>query len=147
MTPTEDDPNEKTGSEPSPALDKIPFWNEKRVESVIGRLLQLGVISAALVVMIGGALYLVRGGEPSSHYHLFTGEREDLRTVSGVLDNLRAPTPRVIIQLGLLLLILTPISRVAFSVCAFALEKDYLYVVVTLVVLAILMYSLMGHYA
>jgi len=47
-----------------------------------------------------------------------------------------------IIQLGLLLLIATPVARVAFSVVAFAAERDWLYVAITLIVLAILIYSL-----
>jgi len=49
---------------------------------------------------------------------------------------------RGIIQLGLLLLIATPVARVAFSIAAFAMQRDRLYVVVTLMVLAILLYSL-----
>ncbi len=48
------------------------------------------------------------------------------------------------IQLGLLLLIATPIARVAFSVVGFAIERDRMYVVFTLIVLAILLYSLLG---
>jgi uncharacterized membrane protein len=44
----------------------------------------------------------------------------------------------------LLLLILTPVARVAFSVAAFALERDWTYVAITLIVLAVLIYSLAG---
>ena len=51
---------------------------------------------------------------------------------------------RAIIQLGLLLLIATPVARVLFSAIAFAIERDYMYVVITLIVLAILLYSLFG---
>ena len=51
---------------------------------------------------------------------------------------------RAIIQLGLLLLIATPVARVLFSAIAFALERDSMYVVITLIVLAILLYSLLG---
>jgi len=52
--------------------------------------------------------------------------------------------PRSIIQLGLLLLIATPVARVAFSVLAFAWQRDRTYVIVTLIVFAILIYSLTG---
>ena len=48
------------------------------------------------------------------------------------------------IQLGLLVLIATPIARVAFSLVAFALQRDRIYVIVTLIVLAVLLYSLTG---
>jgi uncharacterized membrane protein len=51
---------------------------------------------------------------------------------------------RGIIQLGLLFLIATPVARVVFSIFAFSVQRDRLYVVVTLTVLAILMFSLTG---
>lgn len=123
-----------------------PERNEKRTEVVIGRLLQLGVVLAAFVVLFGGVMYMIYDGEPAAHYRIFNGEREDLRTVTGVLHDLPLLRWRAVIQFGLLILIATPISRVLFSVFAFAFEKDYMYVIVTLIVLAILLYSLMGHY-
>jgi uncharacterized membrane protein len=70
-----------------------------------------------------------------------------LRTFSGILADATAFRGRGIIQLGLLLLIATPVARVAFSVVAFALERERLYVIVTLAVLAVLLFSLAGgHY-
>jgi uncharacterized membrane protein len=51
-----------------------------------------------------------------------------------------------ILQLGLLLLIATPIARVVFSVFAFALEGDRMYVTFTLIVLSVLLYSLFGSF-
>ena len=51
---------------------------------------------------------------------------------------------QAIIQFGLLLLIATPVARVAFSAVAFASRGDYMYVVITLIVLAVLLYSLFG---
>jgi uncharacterized membrane protein len=44
--------------------------------------------------------------------------------------------------LGILILIATPVARVAFSVFAFAEERDRMYVIVTLIVLALLLFSL-----
>ncbi len=52
--------------------------------------------------------------------------------------------PRSVIQLGLLLLIATPIARVAFSVVAFAVQRDRVYVGLSAVVLAVLLWSLSG---
>ena len=49
---------------------------------------------------------------------------------------------RGIIQLGLLLLIATPVARVVFSVIGFVRQRDFVYVVLTLIVLAVLLYSL-----
>ena len=49
-----------------------------------------------------------------------------------------------LIQLGALLLIATPIARVAFSVYVFARQRDRLYIVVTLIVLILLLGSFLG---
>jgi uncharacterized membrane protein len=119
-------------------------WTDEQVEQVIGNLLRYGVLTAALVTLAGGVLFLIRhGGEPADH-HLFKGEPADLRTVSGVVRDTLAGSSRGLIQLGLLLLIATPVGRVVFSVYAFLRERDWLYVVVTLFVLAVLLFSLFG---
>lgn len=51
-----------------------------------------------------------------------------------------------LIQLGLLFLLATPVARVLLSCVAFVLQRDWLYVGVTLVVLGILLYSIVGGY-
>ena len=117
-------------------------WTDQYVEVLIGKLLQTGVITASAVVVLGGGIYLVRHGLSSPQYHVFMGEPTDLRTVSGIIREVLTLRGRGIIQLGLLLLIATPIARVAFSVAAFAIQRDRLYIVVTLIVFAILLYSL-----
>ena len=117
-------------------------WTDQYVEELIGNLLQTGVIVASAVVLLGGAIYLTRHGFSAPQYHVFVGEPTDLRTLSGIVGDALALRGRGIIQLGLLLLIATPVARVAFSVAAFAIQRDRLYVVVTLMVLAILLYSL-----
>ncbi|HXU49289.1 MAG TPA: DUF1634 domain-containing protein, partial [Candidatus Binatia bacterium] len=53
-------------------------------------------------------------------------------------------TGRGLIQLGLLLLIATPVARVIFSVFAFLYERDWKYVFFTLIVLGLLIFSLFG---
>jgi uncharacterized membrane protein len=119
-------------------------WTDQRIEVIIGSLLRAGVILAASVVLIGGVLYLARHGHETIDYTNFHGEPEALKSIPPVVRGVAAGRARAIIQLGLLLLIATPIARVLFSAIAFALEKDYLYVVITLIVLAILLYSLLG---
>lgn len=99
---------------------------------------------AAAVVLVGGGLYLARHGSAPTAYHVFHGEPEDLCHPDQVLRGALSGRAEAIIQLGLLLLILTPVARVAFSVAAFAVERDVMYVVMTLIVLAVLLYSLLG---
>lgn len=119
-------------------------WNDHKVEVVIGRLLQIGVLLAATVVLIGGAWYLItKSGQPVT-YHKFHEEIAGLRSITGVINGIKHGSSEAVMQAGILLLIATPIARVAFSIGAFAREKDMLYVVITLIVLSVLLYSLLG---
>ncbi len=119
-------------------------WTDQKVEVIIGVMLRVGVLLAAAVVLGGAACYLVRYGHHPTDYHAFHGEPVGLRGVRQIVQFAFAGRCRGIIQLGLLLLILTPIARVAFSVVAFAIEKDRMYVIMTLIVLGNLIYSLLG---
>lgn len=119
-------------------------WTDERVEQIVGIILRSGVIIAALVTMSGAILYLIKFGSAMPNYAIFRGEPADLRSVTGIIRDVLYLHSRGVIQLGLLLLIATPVVRVAFSVAAFALERDRTYVFVTLIVLGILIYSLAG---
>lgn len=119
-------------------------WGDERIERIIGNLLRWGVIAAAAVVQFGAILYLVRHGAETPQYGVFRGEPENLRSIPGILAGVLEFRGRSVIQLGLLLLIATPVARVAFSMVAFALQRDRLYVVLTGIVLAVLTFSLAG---
>src|ERR1700730_18398304 len=119
---------------------------ERRMDEIMGRLLRAGVILSAMFVLAGGAVYLARHPEPVTDYRVFQGEPEELRTISGIFHEARAFRGRGLIQLGLVLLIATPIARVAFSVVAFLYQRDWTYVVVTVIVLGLLVYSLFGQH-
>lgn len=121
-------------------------WTDTRVDLAISAILRLGVGLAAVVVFAGGVYYLVRHGGELPQYHTFRGEPRPLRTLPGIVGFALASHSRGIIELGLLLLIATPIARVLFSVIAFSLQRDRLYVAVTLLVLGVLVYNLVGGY-
>ena len=125
-------------------MNEAKQWNDQRVEIIIGMMLRIGVLLAAAVVLGGGICYLVRYGHQPTDYRVFHGEPANLRSVTQTVRSAVALECRGIMQFGLLLLILTPIARVAFSVVAFEFEKDRMYVVMTLIVLANLCYSLIG---
>jgi uncharacterized membrane protein len=118
--------------------------SDRRLETIIGNLLRAGVVIAATIASIGGVVYLAHSGESLAHYRVFEGEPADLRHVKGVLSDASSGDGRGIMQLGLLLLIATPVAREAFSLAAFAVQRDRLYVFVTLVVLGILTFSMAG---
>lgn len=119
-------------------------WTDQRIETTLGNLLRAGVLLSALVVLIGGVIYLLRHGRSPVDFGMFRGEPADLRNVRGIIGDTLALRGRGIIQFGLLLLIATPVARVAFSIFGFAEERDRMYVVFTVIVFSILLYSLLG---
>jgi uncharacterized membrane protein len=121
-------------------------WTDEQVEQVVGNLLRTGVLAGAVVVALGGLFYLAKYGTAPAEHHTFEGEREDLRSPAGILAAALAWRSRGLIQLGLLLLIATPVARVIFSVFAFARQRDFTYVIITLIVLGVLLYSLFVGY-
>jgi uncharacterized membrane protein len=117
-------------------------WTDERFDALLANVLRTGVLVSAAVVLCGGAVYLARHGAQRPDYGLFRGEPSDLRGVRGIVAEARSGSGRGLVQLGLLLLIATPIARVLFSVVGFVRSRDGLYVALTLIVLALLGYSL-----
>jgi uncharacterized membrane protein len=125
-------------------LSKTLFADQD-VEQLIGTLLRYGVIISSVIVTAGGAYYLARHGQQAvPPYHAFKGEKIGFTTFSGILEGFLGFQPRAIIQLGVLVLIATPILRIAFSLVGFVLEKDKLYIVITSIVLCIMLVSMFG---
>jgi uncharacterized membrane protein len=122
--------------------------DDRRLETIIGRLLQIGVLAAAVTVSAGGILYLVQSHSGRVDYRNFvplgnpTPGNPDLLTLSGIVRSAIHFDSLGLIQFGLLLLIATPVARVALAAVGFALERDRLYTVVSLIVLVILVFSL-----
>ena len=120
-----------------------PKSRDEAAEQTIGILLRTGVTVAALVVFVGGVLLLLQA-PTRANYSVFHGEPTALEHVSQIIPLALHLDPQGVIQLGLLLLIATPVARVAFSVWAFARERDWMYVGITLMVLVLLLASLFG---
>jgi uncharacterized membrane protein len=118
--------------------------SDQKLDEIMGGLLRSGVMLAAAIVFVGGVVYLMRHRVPVTNYRVFAGEPAELRTISGIFREALAFHGRGLIQLGLLVLIATPVARVAFSFFAFLYERDWTYVFVTVLVLGLLLYSLFG---
>ena len=120
--------------------------DDDRVEGLVAHLLRGGVLIAALVVIGGAVPYL--GQHPRAHvsYGTFHSEPDNLKSVHAIIGTALSGDARGIMQLGLLLLIATPIARVMFSAVVFAIARDRMYVGFTLLVLAVLLYSLFGSF-
>lgn len=118
-------------------------WGEQRMEQAIGLLLRIGVVLSALTVFAGAVIYLWHHAGEAPDFRHFRGEPRDLRELSHIVEDAANLKGRELIQFGLLLLIATPVMRVAFSAYAFMRCRDRLYVAVALLVLAILLFSLL----
>lgn len=103
---------------------------EVSLENIIARSLRVGVILSMLIVFTGGLLYLLSHGMDAPNYGQFAANQS------------LADTGQQLIQLGLLILIATPVFRVGLSLYVFARTGDRIYVMITSIVLTILIYSL-----
>jgi uncharacterized membrane protein len=112
-----------------------------RMEITISRMLRAGVSMAAAVVLLGGALYLLQAHGAVPDYRHFHGAANPADRIAPVFAGIRHRDSRSLIRLGILLLIATPIMRVAYCVAGFAAQKDKLYVVISCTVLGVLLYS------
>lgn len=135
------------------ARDKIdegrnitPVSNELSNAQLISNLLKYGVILASLIVFIGGVLYFISHGSETADFQFFRGEPSELCSPVGVIRAVQSGNPLGLIQFGLLLLIATPVTRVAFSLLTFIWQRDLIYAFLTLFVLIGLIYGFIGAY-
>ena len=116
--------------------------SDHALEQVIGRLLQIGVLISAFVVVVGGIALLIRHGDVPADFRSFRGEPSELSTLGGIIRGASRLDSHAIVQLGLVLLIATPVLRVSLTLIAFWWQRDRLYVCITAFVLTLLVYSL-----
>ncbi|HVU99064.1 MAG TPA: DUF1634 domain-containing protein [Puia sp.] len=114
-------------------------FRDADLEQIIGSLLRNGVLASSVVVLAGGIVYLVRHGGRYPEYHHFQGEPDKMRKPLLMWEAVWRGEGRPLIQLGLLILVATPIARILFSFIGYLLEKDYLYAVLTAIVLLVIL--------
>jgi len=113
------------------------------MEQLLGWVLQLGVLLAAAVALFGGLFYVFGHAMQAADYRVFQGEPADVTTLGGIVRGAWHLNSRDIVQLGVLILLATPITRVSLSALAFACQRDRTYLIVTALVLALLLASLL----
>jgi uncharacterized membrane protein len=119
-------------------------WTDEQMDRTIGTLLRVGVIAAVSVVFTGFVAHVVRSGGVHPNYGVFHGESRELTTFGAIVRGAMSGNARGWMQLGVLLLIATPVARVLFCAFAFAAQRDWTFVGITIVVLLILAYGLSG---
>jgi uncharacterized membrane protein len=117
---------------------------DRSIERSISVLLKAGVILAGSVTLVGGIVFLIRYWNDPANYRTFHSQPRVDRILTEIVAGAVHGRARSIIQLGMLLLIATPVARVAFSLVGFLWERDRTYVLVTGIVLAILLYSIIN---
>ncbi|WP_343531413.1 DUF1634 domain-containing protein [Pedobacter sp.] len=120
---------------------------DKDIQTLVGNLLRTGVYISMGIVILGGIIYLFDHGREKIDYAVFDINKVSLKTVAAIFEEVVTFKGVAIVQFGLLMLIFTPIARVIMAVVSFFIEKDYLYVLIGLIVLSIIMISLSGGFA
>ena len=119
-----------------------PIVTDSNIERMVSTLLRTGVLVSGLFVFGGGIYFVIRHGREPTEFRSFHGEPAIDRILHQIVMGAIHLRARSMIQSGILILIATPILRVIVSLAGFALERDRAYVLITSVVLAVLLYSL-----
>lgn len=122
-------------------------FKDTDIQALIGNVLRAGTVISISIVFIGGIVYLYRHGQTVAGYQVFTGVPDFLQHPGSLITSAFNLRGQAIIQLGIILLIATPILRVICSAVGFAIEKDYLYVGISILVLLIIFASLLNGHA
>ncbi|WP_316739671.1 DUF1634 domain-containing protein [Pedobacter aquatilis] len=117
---------------------------EKDIQVLLGTLLRAGVIISMSTVLIGGIIFLIHNNGAITDYKVFTPELSKFSSVLEILKGVTTFKGDAIVQFGVLMLIFTPIARIIFAIFSFLIEKDYLYVLIGFIILAIIAISLSG---
>lgn len=121
------------------------YWEQRDVEQYIGKLLRSGVLLSSIITVFGGIVFVFQNHKMTADYsptapgEEFKGVESYLREFNTIIPGVLSLDGAAIIQLGIIVLIATPVLRVAFSAISFLIEKDYLYVFITLLVLSIIL--------
>lgn len=125
-------------------MERRGKFNDTDMQTIIGWILRTGVIVSIAIVIFGGVLYIYRHGGQVADYHTFQNVPVFVRGIGNIVVNIFNFRGQAIIQFGILMLIATPVMRVVFAAIGFALEKDRLYVFISLLVLFIIFASAFG---
>ena len=121
----------------------MPKWD---MDYVIGLTLRYGVIISIALVLIGIALFHVKGEALGCSETLVMSPTSPINTTvippMYALSRLPSLDPLSFVILGLMVLIATPVLRVALGIASFAMERDWLYVFITAVVFMNLMLAI-----
>lgn len=114
---------------------------DKNMQHALANVLRIGVWLATATIALGGIVFLYSKTHTKVVFDIFKPQDTTYISVLTILNGLKVGNGLAIVQLGILLLIFTPIVRVLFAVVSFLKEKDYLYVAIGILVLLIIFLS------
>lgn len=123
-------------------LLKKNYFVDKDIQLLLGTLLRVGVLISSAVILLGGIVFLTTHTNDVVSFSEFKPEQTKFTSIGSVFEGLKAFDGIAIIQFGVLLLIFTPIARIVFSIFSFMIEKDYMYVLIGIIVLCVIITSL-----
>jgi len=118
--------------------------DDKDIQVILGTLLRAGVILSMSIVLIGGVIFLIHNKGVITDYKVFKPELAKFSSIAAIFKGVLTFQGDAIVQFGILMLIFTPIARIVFAIFSFLIERDYLYVLIGFIILAIITISLNG---
>lgn len=120
--------------------------SKNNMNTLIGNTLRIGVFAACIIALLGGIWYIASSaGSSLPDYTTFHQGDASYTTVGGILKSVFTLSATGWIQLGVIVLMLTPVMRVVLSLVDFGIQRDWLYVIITaIVLLVIIVNSLVG---
>lgn len=113
----------------------------------VGNLLRLGVILAVITSLVGFVKLFLEGFKMPNKYSMLDLGNTSEQVWTLFWESLVQGKGMAIIQLGILMLIFTPLMRIIFALIGYLKEKDYVYVIISSIVLAIMIISFLAGYA
>jgi uncharacterized membrane protein len=119
--------------------------NDDQIQNVLARVMLIGVLVAAALMGAGLIWFLATHDGMPPGDHMFNGEpkyfENPISMIQRVFDSKDVGHRRSLIMIGVVLLLINPLVRVAFAAFGFTAQGDKLYAVISLVVLAVLILS------
>lgn len=118
---------------------------DEQIQNNLAKLMVAGTLISAAIIVAGLFWYLTANLGLRAGDHIFSGEpkyfESPVSMIERAFDVEEVGHRRSMIMLGVLLLLISPVVRVAFALCGFALQKDRMYAIISLIVLAVLLFS------
>ena len=119
--------------------------NDTQLQNSLARVMLTGVLVAAVIMGIGLIWFVATHEGMPPGDHVFRGEpkyfENPVSMLQRALDLNDVGHRRSLIMIGVVLLLINPLVRVAFAAVGFAAQRDKLYSVISLVVLVVLVLS------